>query len=59
LSECKVVLVFRRYEEFWRFCFSECREFKLGCAESCRFRKALGILPFGRSYADKFKGEVR
>ena len=31
MSECKDVLVFRRYEGFWRFCFSEGGEFKLVC----------------------------
>ena len=34
-------------------------EFKLGCAESCRFRKAFGIPPFGKWYVGKFKGEVK
>jgi hypothetical protein len=47
LGECKGELVFRTYEEFWDFCFSKCTEFKIGCASSCRFRRNLGIPPFG------------
>jgi hypothetical protein len=50
---------FRVYDEFWVYCFSECREFKVGCANHCRLREQLWIPPFSKSYAGKQKGEIK
>jgi hypothetical protein len=49
---------FRKYEEFWHFCFEECPLFKQGCAKGCGFRKYLAIPPFGEDYLGKLKGEI-
>ena len=54
-----VLVRFGTYEEFWRFCFGQCRDFKVGCAVNCPTRKKLGIPPFGKSYLGKMKGEIR
>ena len=58
MSCCKVLLRFKKYEEFWRYCFGQCRDFKVGCAVDCEVRKQLRIPPHGRSYEGKLEGEV-
>jgi len=58
LGDCKV-LRFQRYEEFWRFCFRECRDFKVGYAVDCEFRKRLKIPPHGKSCEGKLEGEIK
>jgi hypothetical protein len=59
LDDPDVLLRFRTYEEFWLFCFGQCRDFKLGCAAQCEIRKKLEIPPFSKSYLGKMKGEIR
>ena len=59
MSEIEFSLRFKTYEEFWRYCFGQCRNFKLGCAVDCELRKRLGIPPHGKSYEGKLKGEVQ
>jgi len=59
LADPDVLLRFRTYEEFWSFCFGQCKYFKLGCAADCLLRKKLEIPPFSKSYLGKMKGEVR
>ena len=41
MGDPDVLLRFRTYEEFWLFCFGQCRDFKLGCATQCEIRKRL------------------
>ena len=55
MDDPEVLLRFRTYEEFWCFCFSQCRDFKLGCAVRCELREKLGIPPFGKSYLGKMQ----
>jgi len=59
MSDCNVLLSFKTYEEFWRYCFCQCQNFKVGCAVSCELRKRLRIPPHGRSYKGKLEGEVK
>jgi len=59
MSDCKVLLTFKTYEMFWRFCFGQCRDFRVGCAVGCELRKRLGISPHGKSYVSKLEGEVK
>jgi hypothetical protein len=58
VSEEKVPYSFRTYEEFWIFCSSQCRNFRVGCANNCELRKRLDIPPHGKSYLGKLKGEI-
>ncbi len=51
-------LRFASYREFWVFCFRGCGDFKVGCAETCCFRKTLDIPPFRKSYLGKFEGII-
>jgi len=59
LREIDLVLRFVRYEEFWRYCFFECRDFRVGCACSCALRGRLKIPPRGKSYSGKLEGEIQ
>ena len=59
MLDCEISLKFSRYEEFWSYCFGQCRDFKLGCAVDCLLRRRLGIPPHGKSYLEKLKGEVK
>ena len=49
---------FASYDGVWVFCFLQCREFKVGCSESCEGRKQLKVPPFGPSYLGKLRGRV-
>ncbi|MEM2112219.1 MAG: hypothetical protein QXX08_10165 [Candidatus Bathyarchaeia archaeon] len=59
MSDSKIPPLFKTYEEFWLFCFSQCRDFRVGCANSCELRKRLEIPPHGKSYLGKIKGEIK
>lgn len=59
MDDCRAVLKFTSYEEFWRFCHGQCPDFREGCASDCELRKRLGIPPFGKSYLGKLKGEIQ
>ena len=59
MSDCRVLLRFKTYEEFWRYCFGQCRDFRVGCAVDCGLRKRLEIPPHEESYEGKLEGEVR
>jgi len=59
LADPEIPLKFRTYEEFWYFCFNQCRDFRAGCAVHCPIRKKLEIPPFSKSYLGKMKGEIR
>ncbi|MCJ7631794.1 hypothetical protein MUP77_05270 [Candidatus Bathyarchaeota archaeon] len=59
MNNAEAVLRFSRYEEFWHYCFCECRDSRVGCACSCGLRKRLKIPPHGKSYLGKLEGEVR
>jgi hypothetical protein len=59
MSGCDVLLRFKTYEEFWRFCYGQCRDFRVGCAVGCELRKELGIPPYGKLYVSKLEGEVK
>jgi len=59
INACKILLKFASYEEFWRFCFGQCQDFKVGCAVDCELRKQLVILSHGKSYEGKLEGEIK
>jgi len=59
MSDCRVLLRFKTYEEFWCYCFGQCRDYRVGCAVDCELRKRFGIPPHGKSYESKLKGEVQ
>ncbi|MEM2129152.1 MAG: hypothetical protein QXZ70_00995 [Candidatus Bathyarchaeia archaeon] len=58
MGNSKAPILFKSYEEFWFFCFGQCRDFRVGCANSCELRKQLEIPPHGKSYLGKMKGEI-
>jgi hypothetical protein len=41
MVDCTVSLKFVTYEEFWRYCFGQCRAFKVGCVVIISLGKAV------------------
>jgi len=59
VSGVKPIAVFKTYEDFWKFCKSECPDRAVGCATKCILRRLLGIPPFSKTYEGKLQGPVR